>query len=826
MTRQNLVILGGGILGLSLAAHLSLAQRGPVPRPKEAAQAPAAASQAAGLMPLESQTALVKEYCSGCHNERIKSGGMTLTNLDLAHLDQNPVLAEKVIRKVKTGLMPPSTAAKRPDLETRKAFVTALEAQMDKLAALHPNPGSRPFQRLTRTEYARSIRDLLGIDEDVESLLPPDSLSDGLDNISDSQPFSPALLEGYIRAAAKISRDALGDPKADATSVVYKLPRTASQLRHVDGAPFGTRGGISIVYNFPADGDYTFRSLLHGTPTGQLFGWVPNEQLEVSIDGERVALLNVDPRMSESSPTGLNLTTGHFPVKAGAHRVSAAFLEKHSELIDDDIAPIDHTLADTEIGDYGETVQYPHLREFEIGGPFNVSGVSDTPSRRKVFICRPLNPAEEIPCATKIISEIARKAYRRPVSPEDLEGLMTFYQRGRKDGDFESGIRMGLQAILASPIFVFRIEPAPANVRAGQNYRVGDLELASRLSFFLWSTLPDDELVNLASQGRLKDPVVLEKQVRRMLNDPRSESLATKFAGQWLHLPDLENLHPDAFYYPFYDHTLALGLKRETELFFDSIVREDRNILDLLTGSHTFVNERVAKHYGIPNVRGNEFRRVEVTDDYRKGLLGKGAILALTSVADRTSPVLRGKWVMGVLLGVPPPPPPPAVPKLDETSPVSDGRSLTVRERMEVHRANPACNSCHQMIDPIGLALENFDVTGAWRTVDKTAAVNSEGIRVSSPGVPIDTTTKMYDGTPLNGPASLRAGIFNHSDAFIENLTAKLLEYAIGRRVEYYDMPLVRSIGREAAKNNNRFSSYILGIVKSAPFQMSRAESN
>jgi hypothetical protein len=778
------------------------------------------------MMPLESQTALVKEYCSGCHNEKLKSGGMTLTDLDLAHLDQNPALAEKVIRKVKTGLMPPSTATKRPDMETRKVFVAALESQMDKLAGLHPNPGSRPFQRLTRTEYARSIHDLLGIDEDVESLLPPDSLSDGLDNIADSQAFSPALLEGYIRAAAKISRDALGDPKADPTSVVYKLPRTASQLRHVEGAPFGTRGGISVMYNFPADGDYTFRSLLHGTPTGQLFGWVPDEQLEVSIDGDRVALLNIDLRMSESSPTGLNLTTGRFPVKAGPHRVTAAFLEKHSELIDDDIAPIDHTLADTDVGDYGELVEYPHLREFEIGGPFNVSGVSDTPSRRKVFICRPLSPAEELPCATKIISEIARKAYRRPVSPEDLEGLLSFYERGRKGADFESGIRIGLQAILASPVFVFRIEPTPPNVKPGQNYKVGDLELASRLSYFLWTTLPDDELINLAGQGKLKDPIVLEKQIRRMLNDPRSESLATKFAGEWLHLPDLESLRPDSFYYPFYDQTLAVGMKREVELFFDSIVRGDRNILDLLTANHTFVNERVARHYGIPNVRGDQFRRVELADDYRRGLLGKGAVLALTSVVDRTSPVLRGKWVMGVLLGVPPPPPPPAVPKLDETNPVSEGRSLTVRERMEIHRANPACNSCHQMIDPIGLALENFDVTGVWRTVDKTAAVNPEGIRVSSPGLPIDTVTKMYDGTPLNGPASLRAGILNHSDAFIENLTSKLLEYAIGRRVEYYDMPLVRSICRDAAKNENRFSSFILGIARSAAFQMSRVESN
>ena len=828
MKRYIITIVASSILVLGTTAHISFAQRAAPPKQQPVAPAPrqasAVANQAAGLMSLEEQNALVREYCSGCHNDNVKSGGMTLTTLELAHLDRNPELAEKVIRKLKTGLMPPSTVTKRPDGETVKAFVTTLETQMDKLAALRPNPGSRPFQRLTRTEYTRSIHDLLGIDVDIESLLPPDSLSDGLDNIADSQAFSPTLMDGYIRAAAKISRDALGDPKADATSSVYKLPRTASQLRHVDGAPFGTRGGISIVYNFPADGDYSFRSLLHGTPTGQLFGWIPEEQLEVSIDGDRVALLNIDLRMSETTATGLNLTTGRFPVKAGPHRVSAAFLEKHSELIDDDIAPIDHTLADTEIGDYREIVEYPHLREFEISGPFNVSGVSDSVSRRKVFICRPLSPADELPCATKIITEIARKAYRRPTSAEDLEGLMTFYQRGRKNADFESGVRMALQAILASPSLVFRIEPVPANVKPGQIYRVGDLELASRLSYFLWSTLPDDELVNLANQGRLRDPLVLEKQVRRMLNDPRSESLSTKFAGQWLHLPDLENFHPDSFFYPFYDYTLAVGMKREAELFFDSVVREDRDIIDLLTANYTFVNERVARHYGIPNVRGNQFRRVELTDDYRRGLLGKGAILALTSVAERTSPVLRGKWVMGVLLGVPPPPPPPSVPKLDETNPVSEGRSLTVRERMEQHRANPACNSCHQMIDPIGLALENFDVTGVWRTLDKTATVNSGGIRVASPGTLIDTTTKMFDGTPLNGPASLRQGILNHSDAFIQNLTQKLLEYAIGRRVEYFDMPLLRSITRDAAKKDNRFSALVLGIAKSAAFQMSKAE--
>jgi len=782
----------------------------------------AAPKPAPNLMPAEAQSALIKDYCSGCHNDKTKSGGMTLTVFSTAHPEQTPELTEKMIKKLRAGLMPPS-GMKRPDKETVHAMVTTLETTMDRTASLRPNPGSRPFQRLTRTEYARSIHDLLGIDEDVEALLPADTLSDGLDNIADSQQMSATLMEGYMRAALKVSRDALGDPHSEPGSAVYKIDRTASQLRHVEGAPFGTRGGISTVYNFPADGEYDFRALLHGTPTGTLFGWVPGEQLEVSIDGERISVMDIDPRMSESAPSGLNLHSGKIFIKAGSHRVSAAFPLKHSDLFEEDIAPNEHTLADTDIGDYHELTELPHLREFEISGPFNVTGVSDTPSRRRVFVCRPLGPQDEQPCATRILTNLAKQAYRRPVSAEDMEGLMSFYEVGRKEGDFESGIRVALQALLTSPAFVFRLERAPAGVKPGQTYRISDLELASRLSYFLWNTMPDDELMTVAAQNRLHDPLVLDKEVRRMLRDARSESLSTKFAGEWLHLPDLYNLHPDAFYYPFYDHTLAEGLKRETELFFDSIVREDHNVLDLLTANYTFLNERVAKHYGVPHVAGEEFRRVELTDDYRRGLLGKGAILALTSVADRTSPVLRGKWVMGVILGTPPPPPPPAVPKLDETPGTSDGKPLTVRERMEIHRAVNPCKSCHAMIDPVGLALENFDVTGQWRTLDKTASVNSEGLRVHTPGITIDTKTQLYDGTPMDGPATLRQALLNHSDIVISNLTEKLLAYALGRRVEYFDMPLVRAIDRDAARNDNRFSSLILGIVKSPAFQMSKA---
>ncbi len=835
MANRRFIIWGSAGLSVLVAAGVNLAQHqsvAPVVRPPQrvlSTRTTSTATQAAhplpAGMPLESQQALVKQYCSGCHNDKLKSGDMSIAQLDLAHAEKTPQLAEKVIRKLMVGLMPPA-GMPRPAPDVMKSFLTTLETTMDKNATLHPNPGSRAFQRLTRTEYALSIHDLLGIDEDVAALLPPDSLSgDGFDNLADAQGFSATLTEGYMRAALRVTRDALGDPKATPSSEIYRLPRTGSQMRHVEGAPVGTRGGISVVFNFPADGEYNFRSLMFGNSEGVLFGsMIAGEQLDVSIDGNRIALLDIDTKMTETQAAGLNLNTGRIFMQAGPHRVSAAFLEKHSGLIDDDITPTEHTLADIDVGDFKELTVFPHLREFEIAGPFNVSGVSDFESRRRVFSCRPLSQSEELPCATKIVKDLAARAYRRPSTAEDLEGLMNFYERGRKDGDFEAGIRMATQAILTSPKFVFRFEETPASAKPGQIYRISDIALASRLSYFLWNTLPDTELTSLATQGKLRDPLVLEKQVQRMLKDPKSESLATKFGGQWLHLPDLETNNPDAFYYPEYDHTLGDAMKRETELFFDSIVREDRNILDLISANYTFVNERLAKHYGIPNVLGDQFRRVELTDENRYGVLGKGAILTLTSLAERTSPVYRGKWVMVVLFGTPPPPPPPVVPKLEETSAVSDGKPLTVRERMEAHRASASCSSCHKMIDPIGLALENFDVTGVWRTLDKTASINDAGLRVRSPGVPIDTKTQLYDGTPLDGPVSLRKAILNHSDAVIGNLTEKMMAYAIGRRLEYYDMPVIRAITREAAKNNNRFSSFVMGIVKSNAFQMSKAE--
>jgi hypothetical protein len=652
---------------------------------------------------------------------------------------------------------------------------------------------------------------LLDVDVDVTAFLPPDTLSHGFDNIADEQAFSPTLMEGYLRAASQISRLALGDRNASAGSVTYKVPRDASQMRHVEGAPVGTRGGVSVMHTFIADGDYIFTMLLHSGPTGDLFGGATRgEQIEVSIDGERVALVPISHTMRESDKNGLNLYTPRIHITAGPHRVSAAFIQLADGPIDDLISPIEHTLADTNIGETFGVTAPPHLREFSIGGPHAVTGVSETASRRRVFTCRPTTSSEELPCATAIVRRLATQAYRGFVGSEDLSDLMRLYEQGRRKEDFEAGIRLALQGVLANPRFLFRVEQAPGTLRAGQAYRVTDLDLASRLSFFLWGTLPDAELVKVAKSGTLKTPAVLEAQVRRMLEDRRSEALASRFAGQWLRLQDVDKTRPDPLLFPQWDHTLSDAFVRETELFFNSIVRDDRNVLDLLTADYTFVNERLAKHYRIPNVMGNSFRRVTLTDDHRRGILGQGSVLLLTSVADRTSPVLRGKWVMEVLLGSPPPPPPPNVPDLEETKGVKGAKLLSVRERMEEHRANPACTSCHRVIDPLGLALENYDATGAWRIKDN--------------GVPVDPTGELYDGTKMDGPAALRQALLKHSDVILLSFTESLMTYALGRRVEHEDMPTVRAIVRDAGRNNNRFSSFVAGVVKSPAFLMSTAD--
>ena len=807
-----------GLLALISLGQVGFAQRGATPAP--AARQPQAdtprtggatpavtAAPAATGLPVERQRAFLNEYCAGCHNDRAKAGGMTLTALDPAKVAGSPELTEKVIRKLRTGLMPPA-GAKRPEPPLATAMAVSLEAAMDRLAAANPNPGSRPFQRLSRAEYARSVRELLGIDVDVSALLPPDTLSAGFDNIADAQAFSPAVMEGYIRAASRIATDALGDPTTTPTSVTFNVPYTMSQMRQIDGAPVGTRGGVAVVYNMPADGEYVFDVRMQAATNGGLIGSrSSNEQIEISINGERVALLNIPAGMSEGSARGLNLKTERIVVKSGPQRVAAAFLPKFSGLVDDLVAPIEFTLADA-IG-ASQIYQVPHLQHLNITGPFKASGVSETPVHRVVFTCQPKTATEEQPCATTIVRRLGERAYRRPLTAQDLDGLLTFYKEGRRGATFHAGIRTALQAMLASPHFVFRLEHQPAGVTPGANYRISDLELATRLSYFLWSTGPDAELLTVAQQKRLQNPAELERQTKRMLADPRSEALSTRFAAQWLHLADLEHMVPDALLYPQYDHILGQALRRETELFFDSLVRADASVLDLLTANHTFLNERVAKHYQVPGVLGSRFRRVELKDDFRRGLLGKGSILVMTSNADRTSPVMRGKWVMEVLLGTPPPPPPPNVPGLESTSAVKEGHFRSVRERLEAHRANPACSSCHRMIDPLGLSLENFDVTGVWRIKDGSSVV--------------DPSTTLFDGTALNGPADLRNALLRYSDAFISNFTENMLTYATGRRVEHYDMAAVRKIRRDAAQQGNRLSAIILGIVTSAPFQMAKA---
>ncbi len=776
---------------------------------------PVAVSPSLRPMPVAAQNHLVSTACATCHDDEARTGGLSLQNFDAARVEQNAEVTEKMIRKLRAGMMPPPTVADRPAAATLNAFAASLEARVDQAAALHPNPGHRAFQRLNRAEYGRAIHDLLAVDVDVAAFLPADTISHGFDNISDVQTFPATLTEGYLRAASRIVGMALGDRAARPTETTYKVPRTKSQMKHVEGAPWGTRGGLSVVHTFIADGDYSFRIMLHSVPSGRLYAsTVRGEQIEVSIDGEPAAVLTVDYRMSEADKNGMNLVTPRVHVKAGPRRVSAAFIQRFDCPVDDVVAPIEYTLADTQIGEFGYGVTtLPHVRDFSITGPFKVTGVSDTPSRQMIFSCRPTMASEEAPCAEAILKRLANQAYRQPATSGELEPLMKFYQEGRKDGGFEGGIRLALQAILISPRFLFRLEEAPAGVHAGQNYRIGDLELASRLSFFLWDAGPDAELLKVAAAGGFKTPGVLEKQVRRMLADPRSEALSTRFAAQWLRLQDVDKIRPDALLFPSYDYVLAESFKRETELLFDSIVREDRNVLDLLKADYTFVNERLARHYGIPNVTGDAFRRVTLGPElaYRRGLLGQGSVLMLTSVADRTSPVQRGKWIMEVLLGSPPPPPPPNVPALDETNAVAaSGKSLSTRERMEEHRKSPACASCHRVIDPLGLALENFDVTAQWRIKDN--------------GVAVDATGDLYDGTKMRGPGGLREALLAHEETLLRNFTENLMAYALGRRVEYFDQPTVRKTVRDAAVNDHRFSSFVLGIVNSSAFEMSQAE--
>jgi len=750
--------------------------------------------------------ALVDDYCVTCHNDDMRLGNFSLETVDLAAPGSFAEPLEKVALKLRAGMMPPP-GMPRPNAADLEAFIADLESSIDADAAAKPNPGRPVLHRLNRTEYKNVIRDLLALDVNVQSLLPPDDMSQGYDNMSDVLTISPTLLDGYIRAAGKLSRLAVGDPGAAPAVETYVVPQAISQLRHVDGAPFGTRGGLVVRHHFPADAEYVIVVAFYHRSLGEIFGDnkpAEGEQVEIAVNGERVAIFDIDRKMRETD----SLRTPPLRIKAGPQTISAAFVQRVEGPVQDFVMPFERALADLSTGNVAGLTGLPHLKTLGIDGPYNATGVSDTESRRRIFSCHPATASAEASCADEIFSNLARRAFRRPATEDDLGRLMPLYESARGLSGFEAGITAGLQAILADPEFLFRFERTPRAVAPGENYRVSDLELASRLSFFLWSSAPDDELISLASERKLGNPAVVDQQVRRMLVDPRSEALSTSFATHWLHLQNLEDAHPDVYLFPDWDYNLTVSMRRETELLFDSIVREDRSVFDLLTADYTFADERLAKHYGIPNVIGNRFRRVPVVDENRRGLLGQGSILTLTSLANRTSPVVRGAWILDVLLGTPAPRPPANVPPLKENE--TGGKHLSVRERLEEHRANPACSACHAIMDPLGYSLENFDAVGAWRFKDS--------------GFDIEPSGSLFDGTEVNGPGGLRRYLLDSETLYLRNFTRHLLMYALGRVVQHYDMPTVRAIAREAAENDHRFSSIVLGIVKSAPFRLRRAE--
>lgn len=783
--------------GLTVAALALLVQPG-------ATMAPPQAPAPGNATTVDAQRAFVQQYCAGCHNDRVKSGGFSWTELDVARPHENAKRAEDVIRKVRAGLMPPA-GARRPDGAALAEFSTALGTRLDEMAASHPVYKAPELHRLNRREYRTAVRDLLQVDVDVAALLPPDARTGGFDNMADALTVNPALMQAYIRAADKVARQALGDPATQPVMAKYDVPKVVNQMGHVDGAPFGSRGGTAVVHNFPADGTYTFRSELYFYYLGELVGGnlpeaLQGQELEISIDGARVAAFTIDPLYEGNTGP---LVSPPVTVKAGPHRVAAAFVAKADGPVEDSVRLVDQTIMDVSVGLHPGMTTLPHLQTLTIVGPTQAAGVSDTPSRKHILTCQPKDASQETACAKSIVTTLARRAFRRPPTDDDLATLMQMYSVGREGGTFETGIRTAVQATISRPEFIFRFERVPDGVTAGQHYRLTDLELAARLSYFLWGAGPDDALLDAASQGQLRSAAGLETQVRRMLADRRAESLSTNFAAQWLRLTGLADVHPEPTIFPDFTRNLATAMRREVELLFDSLVREDRPLLDLLTANYTFVNETLAKHYGMPDVAGPQFRRVTVTDPNRFGLLGRGAILTQTSLANRTSPVARGKYVLEVLLGAPPPLPPPNVPPLAES--VNNEAVLPVRERMEAHRKNATCAACHKIMDPIGLALENFDATGRWR--------RNDGL------TPVDPRGEMYDGHALNGPASLRAALLDHAEAFRSGFAESLLSYALGRVLDSTDMPTARAIVRQGARGQDHFSAYVMAIVTSGPFQ-------
>ncbi len=771
--------------------------------------------------------AFIDTNCVSCHNDRLRTAGLTLSTVDLAEVGSNAELWEKVLHKLRTGQMPPA-GRPRPDPAASHGIVSWLMTALDKAAVENPNPGRVGVHRLNRTEYGNAIRDLLGLDIDAKALLLPDEADEGFDNVAASLALSPAHLERYLAAAREISRVAIGDPTLTAApgSTIYKVPKLLEQdVRVSEETPFGSRGGLAIRHTFPLDGEYLFKVRLRRQIYDYILGMGHPQQLDLRIDGKRIKRFTVGGEgtgapgpltwngeiVGETSwelymhaaDAGLEIRT---PVQAGAHAVSVSFVASPSEP-----EGVPQPLQ-VDFG-RGSDEQYDGVAGVDalsIQGPYRATGSGNTRSRRMIFVCTPKDAAGEAPCAKKIVTALARRAYRRPVTAEEVRTLLTFYEAGRKEQrGFDAGIQSALERILVSFHFLLRMETDPPNAEPGTIYRLGDYDLASRLSFFLWSSIPDEQLLELAARGRLHDPGVLAQQVARMLGDSRSNALVASFATQWLGLRKAQAVQPDPNIFPEFDENLRHAFVQETMLFLESQLREDRSIVDLVQSDYSFLNERLAQHYGLRGIYGDRFRKVTFTDPARGGLIGQGAILMLTSYPDRTTPVLRGMWVLDNLLGMPPPPPPAAVPSLEQRS--ADGRLRSMREQMEVHRENPACAACHVRMDPLGFTLENFDAIGRWRT--------------ESNGSPVNASAVFADGTPLEGVRGLRSFVVKHRDSYVETFVAKLLTYALGRHVDYRDAPAIRAIARDAAAREYRWSSIILGIVKSTPFQMRKPAS-
>ncbi len=754
----------------------------------------------------EKHSQTLNQYCVTCHNETLKTAGLMLDTLDTTHIPEDAPQWEKVLRKLQNRAMPPA-GMPRPEENTYVELVDYITHELDSYAQTHPNPGRTVLHRLNRTEYANAIRDLIDLEIDSTSLLPADDIGYGFDNIGDVLSVSPFLMERYLGAAAKISRLAIGDTNLLPSYHTYEVPRNRVQYdRMSKDLPYGSRGGLAVKHHFPVDGEYLIKVKLQTGRFDQIIGMDRTRQLDILIDNKPIQRFTIeasdrgDERIHGDSVAADEHLEIKLDIKAGTHTIAATFIK--------DTVKAEGILKQPDLGLRNrEQAFYEGVGNLSIAGPFSIDGPGNTPSRERIFSCRPSSNLSDTTCAKDILSRLTRLAYRRPVNDEDIDILMDLYHQGKADAGFENGIRMALQTILVSPEFLFRMEYEPKGVKSGESYKISDLELASRLSFFLWSSIPDEELLSLAEQNQLNQARTLKRQVERMMADPRAKSLVTNFAGQWLFLRNMERVLPDPLAFPNFDDNLRQALQTETELVIETMIQEDRSVVEILDSDFTFVNERLANHYGIEGIYGSEFQRIDITDNKRRGLLGHGSILTVTSYPNRTAPTIRGKWVLQQILGTPPPPPPPNVPTLKEDSTT---RVLTMRERMEKHRANPACAVCHKVMDPLGFALENFDGLGRWR-------------ETSGDGNDIDSSGVLPDGTEFDGPTGLREILLTKQDLFVETFTERLLTYALGRGVEYYDLPVIRDIKNDAKQQDYRWSAIISGIVNSVPFQMRRA---